>query len=116
MEQLPTRSYRELLLWLLRRRKRFRVTGNSMLPLLQPGEEILIDLHAYRQSVPQVSDIVVAIHPLRPSLTIVKRVASIMHDGRLFLTGDNPIESSDSRTFGTVDLKCILGKVTSRFE
>jgi hypothetical protein len=56
---LSESSYQELLLWLLRRRKGFKVVGNSMLPLLQPGEEILIDLNAYREIVPQVGDIVV---------------------------------------------------------
>lgn len=116
MKQLPARSYRELLLWLLRRRHRFRVTGNSMQPLLQPGEEILLDRHAYQKSVPQVGDIVVATHPLHPELTIVKRVILVKEDGSLFLRGDNPRESTDSRTFGLVDLQYILGKVTSRFE
>ncbi|MGV2828195.1 nickel-type superoxide dismutase maturation protease [Myxosarcina sp. GI1(2024)] len=116
MEQLPATGYRELLFWLLRRRKRFRVTGNSMQPLLQPGEEILLDRHAYQKSLPQVGDIVIATHPLRPELIIVKRVILVRADGNLFLQGDNPAESSDSRTFGAVNLKHILGKVTSRFE
>ncbi|WP_036479305.1 nickel-type superoxide dismutase maturation protease [Myxosarcina sp. GI1] len=116
MKTLPTSNFRELLLWLLRRRKRFRVTGNSMQPLLQPGEEILIDRHAYQNRVPQIGDIVVATHPFRSGLTVVKRIALVMEDGSLFLKGDNFTESTDSRTFGTVNLKYILGKVTSRFE
>ncbi|HEY9738578.1 MAG TPA: S24/S26 family peptidase, partial [Trichocoleus sp.] len=57
----------DLLLWLLRQRLRLRVVGRSMLPLLRPGEEVLVDLWAYRGKAktgspqhPQPGDIVVA--------------------------------------------------------
>jgi len=105
----------ELLLWLLRLRKRFRVTGASMLPLLEPGQEVLIDQRAYRQRPPQPGDIVVAQHPYQPGLKIIKRVTAVSIDGRYFLQGDNPHESSDSRSFGAVSPQLILGQVTSRF-
>jgi hypothetical protein len=71
---LPSASGWQVWLWLLRRRRRFRVTGDSMLPLLQPGQEVLVDLAAYRQQPPQAGDIVVAYHPQQPQLPIVKRV------------------------------------------
>jgi len=120
---LSESSYQELLLWLLRRRKRFKVVGNSMLPLLQPGEEILLDSNAYREIVPQVGDIVVTTHrdalragfAHRRELIIIKRITAINEDGSCFLAGDNPDESTDSRHWGTVKVKDILGKVTSRF-
>ena len=114
-KELLESSNWELLLWLLRKRKRFRVTGNSMLPLLQPGEEILVNLSAYQKSFPEVGDIVVANHPNRPNFQIVKRVTLVNEDGNCFLIGDNPTESTDSRSFGTVNPNKILGKVTSRF-
>ena len=114
-ETLLKRNYLELLLWLLRKRKRFRVTGLSMTPILQPGEEILVDLHAYQKSLPQVGEIVIAVHPYHSDLYIIKRVVSIAQDGSCFLLGDNLAESSDSRTFGTIALDKILGRVTSRF-
>ncbi len=114
-KELLESSNWELLLWLLRKRKRFRVTGNSMLPLLQPGEEILVNLSAYQKSFPEVGDIVVANHPNRPNFQIVKRVTLVNEDGNCFLIGDNPTESTDSRSFGTVNPNNILGKVTSRF-
>ena len=112
---LSESSYQELLLWLLRRRKRFKVVGNSMLPLLQPGEEILININAYHKIVPQVGDIVVTTHRDRQELIIIKRITAIHEDESCFLTGDNPEESTDSRHWGTVPVKDILGKVTSRF-
>ena len=45
------------------KRKRLRVSGPSMLPEFQPGDEILFNPEAYRQKLPQVVDIVVARHP-----------------------------------------------------
>jgi nickel-type superoxide dismutase maturation protease len=114
-KSLSESSYRELFLWLLGRRKRLKVVGNSMLPLLQPGEEILIDLNAYRQIVPQVGDIVVTKYRDRLNLIIIKRITAVNEDGSCFLSGDNPSESTDSRHWGTVPVKDILGKVTSRF-
>ncbi|MDJ0688303.1 MAG: nickel-type superoxide dismutase maturation protease [Xenococcaceae cyanobacterium MO_188.B32] len=114
-EILPESTYRELLLWLLRKRKRFRVTGLSMTPLLQPGEEILVDLNAYQKAFPRVGEIVVAAHPYYSELHIIKRVMSVAENGSCFLQGDNLAESSDSRSFGIVAIDKILGRVTSRF-
>lgn len=112
---LPETHLRELLLLLLRRRKRLKVRGKSMLPLLQPGEEILINPHAYQKSKPEVGDIVVTIYPYSPEITIVKRITAIDLDGNYFLSGDNPAASTDSRYWGTIKSQDIMAKVTSRF-
>ena len=114
-DELKDITLRELLLWLIRRRQRVQVTGNSMLPLLNPGDEVLVDQRAYRYALPQASDIVIAQHPQRTDLRLIKRVVSITKDGRYILKGDNPLESTDSRTFGTVTVEQILGRVTCRF-
>ena len=105
----------ELILWLMRLRRRVRVTGASMLPVLQPGEEILFDPYAYRRASPQPGDIVVALHPFQRQVRLVKRITQQLEDGRFYLNGDNPAESTDSRSFGPVTLNQILGRVTSRF-
>ncbi len=112
---LPNTDLLTLCLWLLGRRKRLKVVGNSMLPLLQPGEEILIAPHAYDKSQPKINDIVVVKHPLDRTLTIVKRVKAIASDGNYFLVGDNPTASTDSRHWGAISHQEILGKVTNRF-
>jgi nickel-type superoxide dismutase maturation protease len=110
---LPESSNLELLLWILGRRKRFRVSGDSMLPLLHPREVILIDRSAYRRSSPKIGDIVVAIYPGRSNFKIVKRIVAV-EEKRYILQGDNLQASTDSRTFGSVNQQQIWGKVTSR--
>lgn len=114
-EILPETGYGELLLLILRRRKRFKITGKSMLPSLKPGDEILIDPYLYHQRLPRVGEIVVAIHPRKNELTIVKRIRTINEDGSYFVTGDNTLASTDSRDWGTIKLSDIIGKVTSLF-
>jgi nickel-type superoxide dismutase maturation protease len=114
-DELKESSWRELLFWLLRFRKRFRVTGTSMAPLLQPGDEVLVDPRAYKQVVPRVGDVVVSRHPYRVDVRLVKRITAIFEDGRCLLAGDNPSDSTDSRSFGAVAPQQILGRVISRF-
>lgn len=113
--QLPDLTYWEFLLWLLRLRQRFRISGNSMWPLLLPGEDVLIDRRAYKHKMPQPQDLVVAFHPEQPELKIIKRIAIVNRDRGVFLLGDNPLESTDSRDFGVISLDALYGKVTSRF-
>lgn len=103
---------REIVLWLFRRRRRYRITGNSMHPVLVPGNQVLVDESAYRKATPQLGDIVMARHPFQAGLRIVKRVSGITEDGRFFLEGFNPLESTDSHSFGPVAAQCILGRIT----
>ncbi len=112
---LEESNIEELLLWLLRKRRRLRVKGFSMMPLLQPGEEILVDIKAYEKKLPQLGDLVIAVHPNYPNLRLIKRVAQVSEDGYCFLIGDNTSASTDSRSFGLVALEQIVGRVTSRF-
>ena len=70
-----------------------------MLPLLKPGDEVLINPKAYKHSHPADGDIVVAQYPHRPDVRLVKRVTSVTKDGHCTLLGDNPQESTDSRDF-----------------
>lgn len=108
-------SVSELLLWILRLRRRFRVTGASMYPLLRPGDEVLVDPRAYRKMPPRPGDIIVMRHPFRKGVRVVKRVTEVFEDGRFLVRGDDPLESEDSRTFGAVAPESIIGKVTGRF-
>jgi len=116
-DELKSASLRELALWLFRLRRRVRVSGTSMLPLLRPGNEVLVDMRAYRRRPPRPGEVIVAQHPHMAGVWLVKRVEKVGKDGRFHLLGDNPdtTASSDSRSFGPVPRSHILGRVTGRF-
>ncbi len=88
---------------------RFRIAGWSMAPALSDGDEVVVRPGAQRHVT--VGDLVLAKHPYQRDVHIVKRVARITDDGRYYLLGDNPHESTDSRAFGALRPERILGKV-----
>ena len=98
-----------MLLWAFGRRDRYRVSGESMRPTLEPGDYVLADPRAEAS----VGDVVVARHPWRSDAILIKRVAAI-EDGALDLRGDAPHASTDSRTIGRVPVARLLGRVTTR--
>lgn len=77
-----------------------------MLPKLKDGDKVLVKL----QESYQIGDIVVAQHPFKQSVVLIKRIGEI-DESSAFLVGDNPSESTDSRTLGRISKKDILGKV-----
>jgi nickel-type superoxide dismutase maturation protease len=109
VNSLKRAGWRELASWWLRRRSLVRVRGRSMLPVLSPDDEVLIrPCRSYR-----VGDIIVARHPFRTDVQLIKRLARFDGQGRVWLEGLNAEESSDSRTLGAVTPDLILGRVTS---
>lgn len=86
---------------------KFTVYGSSMVPSLQPGQDILSLNWFYK---PEVGDTVIIKQDGRE---MVKRVTKI--DGRQILVrGDNTEESTDSRHFGPINVDQIVGKVIYR--
>jgi len=83
-----------------------------MRPTLTDGDVVLV---APCSSV-SVGDIVVADHPFKSSVTMLKRVAAIDVEGRCDLRGDDPDESSDRRGFGNIPIDAIRGKVICRLK
>ena len=108
--ELPKINWRQRLLMLVGRRRLLQVEGDSMHPTLKSGDVVLIDPHAFIV----VGDIVVAQHPYKQSVKMIKRVESIDPGGRYALKGDNPNGSTDSRTLGTIAKADIAGKVICR--
>ena len=115
--ELPSARPLDYMFLLIKRRRRFRVTGVSMLPTLRDGQVVLIDRNAYRQQAPRVGDVVVAQHPFQSDVKVIKRITAVTENGRFHLQGDNPhsLESTDSRSFGPISENAILGRVTCCF-
>jgi phage repressor protein C with HTH and peptisase S24 domain len=82
-----------------------------MEPQLYAGDCVLVR----RGRRARVDDIVLVRRPDRPDVLMVKRVREVLGDGRLWLAGDNPSYSDDSRVFGSVDADAVEGRVVWRY-
>jgi nickel-type superoxide dismutase maturation protease len=94
---------------------RVAVQGDSMRPLLVPGDWLLVDPDAFRAHGARPGDLVVVPDPRSPDRTLVKRVAMVDGDGRYDVRGDSPGASTDSRTFGPVDHGSLAGRPWFRY-
>lgn len=83
-----------------------------MSPTITDGDAVLIDPN----SKIKIGDVVLANHPYKSSVKILKRVAEIEPNGKVSLVGDNAAGSTDSRTFGSVSIKSIQGRVVCRLK
>ncbi len=90
------------------------VSGDSMSPLYSNGDIILLDTQAYVEQHPVVGDIIVCKHPYIKDYLMIKQIADIQEDGRFFVLGINPDESTDSRSFGAILPSAVLGKVVGK--
>lgn len=86
---------------------KFTVHGHSMFPTLRERQNVLSFNWAYLERLPKAGDIVVI---KQEGKEIVKRVQKVV-DRKVFVTGDNQEESTDSRHFGPVGMDQIVGKV-----
>jgi nickel-type superoxide dismutase maturation protease len=109
---LPEADWWEQLTYLCGFREIFLVQGDSMLPVLKDGDLVLVNPYAE----PKIGDIVLAQHPFKKSVRIIKRIREISPEGRYFLVGDNADESTDSRSFGALSAKDILGRAEARMK
>jgi phage repressor protein C with HTH and peptisase S24 domain len=72
-----------------------------MQPTLRPGQVVVFS----RLNKPTVGDIVMVSHD---GLEKIKRIARQEH-GRVYLLGDNPASSTDSRSFGWIGEEHVIG-------
>lgn len=88
---------------------KYQIIGESMVPTLNPGDEVLVNKKAYIHRRPKIGDIVVAKSP-QDNKVLIKRITKINQE-KYFLRGDNEKASTDSRKFGMLEKINILGKV-----
>ena len=83
-----------------------------MQPTLEPGDRVLVR-RLGRKPAPSLETVVVTWHPQRNKLRLIKRLKSVEETG-LWLLGDNPAESTDSRQLGAVPTNLLIGEVVGR--
>jgi signal peptidase I len=83
---------------------RFKISGHSMMPLLRPGQEILVSSIPYWFKDPKAGQIIAF---KDGNKFIVKRVLKV-EDGKFQVSGDN---KKDSKEYGWIEIDKIIGKV-----
>lgn len=85
-----------------------KVTGDSLAPEYREGDFVLVSKIPFYLVPPSPGDVIAFRQPGYGLL--IKRIQNISPDGGFNVIGNHP-ESIDSRVFGTVRRKDILGKV-----
>lgn len=89
------------------------VCGNSMFPTYKDGEYLFSVPTSFNKV--REGDVLIFRTPYDPKRVVIKRVAMKSTATReLFFLGDNSSDSYDSRNYGFVPYKYVLGKVTSQ--
>ena len=89
-----------------------KVTGNSLFPLIQEGDFVIvfkIPFSLWRFLQYHVGDIVILKHPYYGVL--IKKIDWLSEDGQKYYVVGTHSESIDSRQFGLVEYKWLVGKV-----
>ena len=85
-------------MWYLR-----RVVGDSMKPTYRNGQTIIVSFSRQHKT----GDVVVAFMNGREVLKRIKKIKN----GEVYLIGDNKAESTDSRKYGWIQDRHVIGRV-----
>jgi nickel-type superoxide dismutase maturation protease len=88
--------------------KLLKVSGESLTPEYQHGDFVLVSKIPFLFSTPASGDVVAFRQPGYGLL--IKRIQAVNSDGGMVVIGRHP-ESVDSRVFGSVRRRDLLGKV-----
>lgn len=109
-----------------------KVSGPSMFPTFSgQGDIVLVDATTRWNDTIKPGDIVICSRPVDPSENIIKRVTAVADEvvvvypdrdhadirrvqvppGHIWIQGDNPTHSLDSRQYGAVPLALVRGRV-----
>ena len=83
-----------------------------MEPNFKENDYLIISKFSYLIKIPKVGDVVILKHPINNEL-IIKRISDIKNNS-YFVTGDNKNSSVDSKDFGFVNKRLVIGKVWKR--
>jgi nickel-type superoxide dismutase maturation protease len=89
--------------------RRVLVRGPSMAPALRHGDQLLV---LFSSRVPSPGTVVVVRLP--DGTPAVKRLVRLDGAGRVWVEGDNPFGSTDSRTIGALPPDSVRGRVLVR--
>ena len=102
----------------------YKIVTESMKPEVLKGDRVIVDKTAYKRVSPKVGDVVVFTFPDDRRKVYIKRIEGLpgdrikLEDGQeytvphatIYVLGDNRKSSHDSRKFGSVPLRDMLGK------
>jgi len=101
----------------------FIVNGASMVPSFQSGDYLIVDEITFRLRDPKRNEVIIFKYPKDPSKYFIKRIIGLPGDtvdgiiltaSQYFVEGDNRNASSDSRIWGPVERKLIIGRPIAR--
>lgn len=90
---------------------KLRIKGHSMEPTIKNGQTIFVSSLPYCFKKPKRNDIVAL---KKDDSVFVKRISKI-ENNTYFVMGDNVHDSMDSRRFGAIQEKHIMGKVLGNY-
>ncbi len=103
----------------------YKIVGTSMAPAVLRGDRVFADKTAYLRMPPHRGDIIVFVYPDDRSKVFIRRIEGLPGEvitltngekehvphGMIYVLGDDKEQSIDSRVFGFIALKDVIGKV-----